>query len=388
MRHSFISLVAGLTLFLPFADRTTADAADAPFRHRVVDHDGPKDPWAKMVGDINGDGNADVIIGGRRGPLVWYAYPSWSKSLIIEGGYATVDGEVADIDADGDLDVVMGGTLWYENPRPASHAADQPWKAHRIGEDGTHDVEVADLDGDGDLDVITRNQSGFGHNAGNRIVLWRQETPTSWTRHVIDCPHGEGLTAADLDGDGDIDIVIGDHWYENTGGFPADSWRGHRLTKWHRDAAVKVGDINRDGRLDVVLSCSEGKYKLSWFAAPNDPKREDWAEHVVDASFDYGHGIELADMDGDGDLDIVAAQMHQSDGDRVVVFRNEGRGAKWTPIILSTKGSHNIRVVDFDRDGDIDIMGANWSGPYQPIEIWENGIGATVKSRADTKPRE
>jgi hypothetical protein len=58
----------------------------------------------------------------------------------------------------------------------------------------------------------------------------------------------------------------------------------------------------------------------------------------------------------------------------VVVFVNGGQGRAWDKQVLSTKGSHLVQVQDIDRDGDVDIMGANWTSDYQAIELWDNLI--------------
>jgi len=367
-----ISLLSVIPAGIANADESSDKTI--PFDRIVVDRHGPQNPWIKILADLDGDGKQDIVIGGQKGPLVWYRYPDWKKSLIVTGGYNTVDGEAGDIDRDGDLDIVVGGLFWYENPGKQD-GEDKGWKANRIAQHPTHDVELGDLDGDGDLDIATRDQSAFGQPKGQRIHLWYQEAAGRWKEQVLQCPNGEGIDLADIDRDGDSDVVINGLWFENPG--KTGKWISHTYAEWHPNSTVSCADINGDGRLDVVLSPAELKqqfYRLSWFEVPDNVKKSPWTEHTIVKKIECViHGLQTADIDGNGSMDVVYSEMHQGeDPDEVVIMYNEANGNGWRKQVISVKGSHYIQAADVDGDGDVDLMGANWSSGFQPVELWIN----------------
>lgn len=350
---------------------------DPPFEHIIVDAEGPSDPWAKIIADIDGDGALDIVIGGRKGPLVYYRNPDWTKYLIADGGYRTVDGEAGDMDGDGDSDIVMGGIIWYENQLPSRNPNSGPWEQHLIADHPTHDVELADLDGDGDLDVVTRDQSAFSNPRGNELHIWVQDV-NGWKNLMLRCTHGEGLAVADLDLDGDMDIVLDGVVFENLNQNPleAANWTERPFATWHHSACVAVGDIDGDMRPDIVLTPAElrgGEFRISWFRTPPTLEGK-WTEHIVDLPVEtVYHSVQLADMNGDGFTDIVTAEMHQGrDPDEVAIYYNRINGTEWRKQVISETGSHLVQVGDINGDDIPDLMGANWSGPYQPIELWIN----------------
>jgi len=365
---------ASVFLFAPAQAQNTI-----PFVYDVIDYSPPLQSHCKAVGDIDGDGFPDALVASAQAGygFYWYRYPDWNKYTIVPPGTGfTTDMQVGDVDGDGDLDAIIPkgwdkgqSVFWYENPRPSGDPATDTWIEHSIGAAPAHDVEVGDINNDGKLDVVVRD---------GRTTVFIQNTPTSWTRNEISTRPIEGTALGDIDNDGDLDIAINGYWLENPlpGGNPATSgWNEYTITtSWPTYSGSLITDLNGDGRADVVLSPSEGTGRFSWFEGPASPRGGSWTEHSIDTSAEYMHTFEAADMDLDGDLDLITSEMLQSQNpDEVSVYINEGGASSWTHQVVATTGSHNLRVADIGSDGDMDIVGINWQGTT-PFEVWHNQL--------------
>jgi hypothetical protein len=345
-----------------------AYAAAVEFAYRVIDFDPPSGSSCCLdvcgVGDIDGDGLDDVMVGSENSVgVVWYHAPDWTRYTIGSGSFTT-DGEVVDLDGDGDEDVVIScisrrQVEWWENTGNPFNPSS--WTRHNIGSDFCHDLAAGDIDGDGDVDVTIFRK--------NSEVVWFQapsDPRNSWIRRSIASTSGEGLDVGDIDGDGDRDVAASRWWYENYGA-TGTNWIKHTITNnWSDDCRDIIADMDGDGDKDVVLTHSEGSGRVAWFENPA------WTEHTIEPNNLTGaHSLEVDDFDFDGDMDVLTGEMHTSPQDRVLVYGNTGGGLTWEKTILATTGTHNARLGDVNGDLKPDIVGKNYSSSKK-VEVWIN----------------
>ena len=179
----------------------------------------------------------------------------------------------------------------------------------------------------------------------------------------------------DLDNDGDIDIIAPDYWertnwYENDGmgEFTSDYFDGF----WSV-SAIEAADIDNDGDIDALMAGQEADY-ISWFEHNGSMSNPGWTEHSLNNTWEYIRGVDIADLDGDGDLDFVAASESGNDDVEMVWWEHNGSmsnpGFTEQIIDITNWGMGGIQAIDLDEDGDCDIVTA--SRMNNKVSWWSN----------------
>jgi hypothetical protein len=330
--------------------------------------------------DVDNDGDADVVLCYLSGGISWWENTdglgtfSAAKEIVPKIGRDTDELIVADMDGDGDIDLLsswfdtvgVAGIVWYENTDGQGNFALE----HTIAVTELHNkLGVADIDGDGDIDVLSAPQ-------GEDTIVWYENTDGEGdfapqkdiVNPGISAKGAFGVYAADLDGDGDMDALSASKdddkiaWYENTDG--KGTFGAQKVITTEADYAVSVNaaDLDNDGDLDV-LSASARDGKIAWYE--NTDGRGIFGSQMVittDSGFPYMK-VFAADVDGDGDMDVLSSSGSWGDTNYKIVWHEntDSRGTFGAQHIITTEilDLRDWHVADLDMDGDMDVLSAS-----------------------------
>ena len=354
-----------------------------------------------LAAKIDPKGATDFILSFRvKGPaLVWYrrAGNAW-KRYVIEPAFLRVEagGAACDIDGDGDLDVVFGGDgqvnqlWWWENPYP-NFDPDKPWTRRLIKDGGAnqqHDQVFGDFLGLGKPQLVFWNQKAktlfIARIPANPRASgpWPLETVFSGQagENVENAAkYAEGIDAFDVDGDGRVDLLAGNYWFKHEGG---NRFRPIRVGTI--GGRIRAGKFKPGKYAQIVIGPGDGVGPLRFYECKGNPADPaSWqGRDLLERDVIHGHTLDLGDVNGDGNLDIFAAEMAKwtntpvkADNPNATawILYGDGKGNFRKTVLVTGHGWHEGKLADVDGDGDLDVINKpyNWETPR--IDVWLNG---------------
>jgi hypothetical protein len=290
---------------------------------------------------------------------------------------------VGDFDGDRDTDIVAGAkgkvngkdrpVLWFENLAGDGRQWRDHWLPEVLCGDHHDHSRTYDFDGDGRDEIIVQKY----HGSGIYYLAPADNSRGDWKAWKIGVGRA-GVSLYDVNRDGRMDVLVGHTWLENPGNPAREGWKVHTVPHSERHVKNAAGDLNGDGVTDFAHAEEEGNdcYVIL------SPK---WERVTLKSDGKGLHTMRLEDFDKDGDLDLVTADIH---GGHAYVFENrDGKGTQWVRHDLPTwskEGSHNLWTADLNGDGLTDIFGKHYSD-RSALEVWLNRC-EPAQARAHVRP--
>lgn len=348
------------------------------------------------AGDLNRDGQTDLVYG-----PYWFAGPDYRSKLEIYPAkpqprerYADhFFAWVYDFDGDGWNDVLTAGfpgtpAYVYVNPRAEGHS--RPWPKHQVLDAVCNEApQFTNLVGDERPELVCTHDGFFGYARFDPAQPLSEWSFTPISEKIAPVPFGHGLGAGDVNGDGRLDLLMKDGWFEQPREATSGRWPLHRVRLATPGGAEMFAyDVDGDGDNDIITSLAAHDFGLAWHEQVPMPDGEPvFRQHLIVGDrpehnrygvlFSEPHSVQLADIDGDGLKDIVTGKTYWShhrqsplwDAGAVVYWFRLVRGPQgvdWVPYLADGEAGIGRQLVlhDVNGDGLLDIAAGGMKGAH------------------------
>ncbi len=393
----FLKTCSVILTFLLFASQRATLAAD--FQLHSFTRQQLSDVYYSegiSAGDLNGDGVKDVVYGPH-----WYAGPDFNQKNEIypavpqrREGYAdNFFNWIYDFDKDGWNDILVAGfpgTPGFVYHNPGKDGLNGLWEKLQVADSVSNEApQFADINGDGTPELICTRQGHYGFYLPEKdkpLGAWKF---VSISEKIAPTPFGHGLGVGDVNSDGRMDMIATDGWMEQPAeGAVEGIWKFRKYPFARAGADMFAYDIDGDKDSDIVTALSAHDFGLAWYENTGVDANGDitFEKHLLmgetkDQS-PYGllftelHAVQLADMNGDGLLDLVTGKTYWShhtqsplwDAGAVVYWFELQRGADgavdFVPHLADGEAGigRGLVVDDLNKDGLIDIVCGGMKG--------------------------
>lgn len=356
-------------------------------------------PISIETGDINGDGTIDVISAARAtNNIAWYnntdGLGDFGELIFIDDSNELRSISVADIDGDLFLDILVTAyfsnkVIWYKNLSGTGNFSSENVVSESMS--GAYDIKGEDVDGDGDIDIIV--------GTDNSGLNWFENIDGlgnfSNSNNISITPSNRSIDIKDIDGDGDFDIITARccsvilSWYENLDG-QGNFGSENQIQVASPQSSVNsllVIDLDNDLDLDIVTT-SAGATKVSWYENLDGQGNFGSSTLISDDSSSYRE-VYADDLDNDGDNDIIVGTVTP---DEIAWFSNDGNGNFGDKQLITNKivFPRDIITADLDDDGDMDVVSASQNDDkiawYENLTILSNEVEALPKISVTPNP--